>query len=551
MEFFQDGPELSNQYTGDRVLKQFLSRILPLDMLKKIEPDLIRFGERVVTDILKLAQEAEAQEPIHVPYSPWGKRIDEIRVAPAWQALDRVAAEEGIVALGYKREFAEYSRLYQFAKLYLFHPSSAIYSCPLAMTDGAARVLEVHGSTDLKERAYKRLTSMKADEFWTSGQWMTERAGGSDVSGTSTIARNENGQWRLYGVKWFTSATTSQMAMALAKIEGEDKLSLFYVELRNTSGDLQNIQVNRLKDKLGTKALPTAELTLSGTPAVLVGERGKGVKTIATLFNITRVYNACCAVGYMRRGIALATSYAQKRVAFGKKLIDHGLHVETLAEMQVRFEASFIFTFHAVQLLGREETGKTTADESACLRLLIPLVKLFTAKEGVAVASEALESFGGAGYIEDTGLPALLRNAQVLAIWEGTTNVLSLDSLRAIRKENAGPAFLNDVAMRLSGLSHPEVTAQIDGVKKALGLLANLLSQTSVDEEDLNTSARGLAMGLSKTYIASLLLERAEFELKQGDKRSLIVAKRWIRRGLFDEGLINQDHRKNSLSLIS
>src|SRR5690606_20916015 len=127
-------------------------------------------------------------------------------------------------------------------------------------------------------------------------------------------------------------------AMALAKIEGDDKLSLFYVELRDKNNKLQNIKINRLKDKLGTKALPTAELTLEGVPAVLIGERGKGVKTIATLFNITRVYNACCAVGYMKRGLDLAIDYAGKREAFGKKLIDHDLHVETLSRLKINFE---------------------------------------------------------------------------------------------------------------------------------------------------------------------------------------------------------------------
>src|SRR5690606_15185802 len=241
------------------------------------------------------------------------------------------------------------------------------------------------------------------------GQWMTERTGGSDVSGTSTIAKKEGDQYKLYGVKWFTSATTSQMAMTLARIEGDEKLSLFYLELRDKSGELQNIQINRLKDKLGTKALPTAELTLSGTPATLVGEAGKGIKTISTLFNITRLYNACCAVGYMRRGLALSIDYSKKRVAFGRPIIEHGLHVQTLSELQILFEASLQMTFHSAVLLGKVELNKATEVEAGVLRLLIPLVKLYTAKLGVQISSELIESFGGAGYIEDTGLPQILR----------------------------------------------------------------------------------------------------------------------------------------------
>lgn len=161
---------------------------------------------------------------------------------------------------------------------------------------------------------------------------MTERTGGSDVSGTSTIAKPSGAVFRLSGVKWFTSATTSQIAMTLARIEGAPEgskgLSLFYLELRDSTGKLNGIRINRLKDKLGTHALPTAELTLENTAALLVGKPGEGVKKISSLFNITRIYNACCAVGYMRRALALARDYATKRVAFGHTLSKHVLHLE-------------------------------------------------------------------------------------------------------------------------------------------------------------------------------------------------------------------------------
>lgn len=545
MTFYQVPPTLRNPWESDRVLRQFLKRNLPSGIYSEVEGDLKRLADRVVNEMESLAQEAELIQPVHVPYDPWGKRIDDIRVTGAWNRLNDIAAEEGIVATGYERKHGEYSRLHQFAKLYLYHPSSAIYSCPLAMTDGAARLIELYGSDEMKKRAYKFLTSRDPKTFWTSGQWMTERTGGSDVSGTSTIAKADGNQYRLHGVKWFTSATTSQMAMTLAKIEGDDKLSLFYLELRDQEGNLQNIQINRLKDKMGTKALPTAELTLNGVPATLVGERGKGVKTIATLFNITRLYNACCAVGYMQRGLNLLKDYSTKRVAFGKPIIEHGLHTETLADLQVRFEASFLMTFHASLLLGKEETGKASEVESGTLRLLIPLVKLYTAKEGVAVTSECIEGFGGAGYVEDTGIPQILRNAQVLAIWEGTTNVLSLDALRAIRKENAGEAFLKDIEGRLSKIKNPELSESVRVISSAVKKTTDALMRKT-SEEDLNTEARTLAMNLSRIYCASLMLENAE-----SDKLGLISLQRFLQRGLYQELISNDQRRKESLELLS
>lgn len=549
MDFFQEPPVFSHPFETDEILKSYLVRIFGENYVE-IAKEFSAFGDRIQNELEILSQEAEAHPPVHVPYDPWGKRIDKIKVSTAWEKLHAIAAEEGIVAAGYERKFKELSRLYQFAKLYLYHPSSAIYSCPLAMTDGAARVIELHGNEEMKQKAFKFLTSRDPEKFWTSGQWMTERTGGSDVSGTSTIAKLDGNQYRLYGVKWFTSATTSQMAMTLAKIEGTDKLSMFYVELRNEKGELQNIQINRLKDKLGTKALPTAELTLNGVPATLVGGEGKGVKTIATLFNITRLYNSCCAVGYMRRGISLAVEYSKKRVAFGKPILNHGLHAETLADLQVRFEASFLMTFHAALLLGKDEMKTSTEIESGTLRLLIPLVKLYTAKEGVAISSEVIESFGGAGYIEDTGLPQILRNAQVLSIWEGTTNVLSLDALRAIRKENAAESFFQDIKNRLEKIIHPDLQKYKSQLLAAIQKNSDSLTAFS-DEEDLNTCARTMAMNLSRLYCGSLLAEQAEWSLKhEKTLRSKIVCKRYLEQEIFQELKMDQQHRKNSLLVL-
>jgi putative acyl-CoA dehydrogenase len=337
------------------------------------------------------------------------------------------------VATAYEKKQGEFSRIYQMALLYLYAPSSAFFSCPLAMTDGAARAIELHGNEDLKQKAFKNLTSRNPESFWTSGQWMTERTGGSDVSGTSTIAKKkEDGSYSLHGTKWFTSATTSQMALTLAKIEGEKGLSLFYLELKDN-----NIEVHRLKDKLGTDALPTAELTLNGTKATLMGLPNEGVKHIASVLNITRIYNSICALGHMRRSLDLAKSYASKRKAFGSYIADLPLHKKTLQDLETEFEKCFKLTFFVVGLLGKEENHKATDIEKKLLRALTPIAKLYTAKKAIMIASEVVECFGGAGYIENTGIPRLLRDAQVFSIWEGTTNVLAMDFLRVCEKEKA------------------------------------------------------------------------------------------------------------------
>lgn len=532
-DFFQTGPVLGNQYAEDRLLYSYLEWKIPANVLAEISPDLHALGERTVIEIYQLGLAAEAAPPRHIPYDPWGRRIDVIEVSQAWKDLDRISAEEQLISIGYQRKYGALSRIYQFAKLYLFHPSSAIYTCPLAMTDGAARALELYGNDDLKNNAFVHLTSSDPQQFWTSGQWMTERTGGSDVSDISTIANTDGDFYRLSGVKWFTSATTSQMAMTLARIKGAPVgsrgLSLFYLELRDPQGNLNGIRVNRLKDKLGTHALPTAELTLDGTKATLVGTPGEGVKKISSLFNITRIYNACSAVGYMRRAIALARDYSMKRKAFGRLLAEHGLHVETLADMQIEFEGAFHLVFHAVGLLGKEEVNEANAREVAVLRLLTPLAKLYTAKQAIAVVSEALEAFGGAGYIEDTGLPRLLRDAQVLSIWEGTTNILSLDVLRAIRKENAASLFLEDIQQRLDKVSLKQLEVAKRQASHAVKRLQDyLILMSQMDDEQLQVAARHFAFNMTETYASSLLLEFANRKVPSGvDKSAVITAVRW------------------------
>ena len=532
--FYQSGPRLGNQFDDDALLREFVKAELPQEFHGRAEAELRRLGARAVGDLWAMAEDAEREAPVHIPYDAWGQRVDEIRTSSAWGQLADAAAEEGIVATGYERSYGSYSRLVQFAKLYLYHPSSSFFSCPLAMTDGAARALELYGDDELKRNAFRRLTSRDPAKAWTSGQWMTERTGGSDVSQTSTVATPLGGnRFALNGTKWFTSATTSPMALTLARIEGAPAgsrgLSLFYLELRGEDGRLRDIEVHRLKDKLGTRALPTAELTLRGTPARLVGGEGGGVKKISSLFNITRLYNAFCSLGATRRVLALGLDYAKRRQAFGRPLSEHPLHAETMAELVTEFEGNFHLAFHLAGLLGREETGEGTPEESAVLRLLTPVAKLYTAKSCVAITSEVIECFGGAGYVEDTGLPRWLRDAQVFPIWEGTTNVLSLDVLRAMEKEDALAPFFETVFGRLDFLP-AGFAAEAELVREAVGQFSESLEATIAQGGDsVQASARRIAYSLARITTASLLLERAA---RDRGARSLAVARRWIQAGL-------------------
>jgi len=214
-EFFQDPPRLGNQYDEDAILRAYLRWRLPANTRAEIEPDLRRLGHRAVTDIFALGESAEASPPRHIPFDAWGRRVDWIETSNAWRELGCIAATEGLVATAYDRTYGAHSRINQFARLYLFAPSSALYSCPLAMTDGAARFLEVHGGEGLQP-VFAHLTSRDPNEFWTSGQWMTERTGGSDVAISETLARPEGDRFRPFRtvVAWYCWRATDTVLPA-------------------------------------------------------------------------------------------------------------------------------------------------------------------------------------------------------------------------------------------------------------------------------------------------------------------------------------------------
>jgi len=526
--FIQTPPRLGNQYEDDTFLRSYLRRVLPSAMLQEIEPELRELGRLAGGALYEQQLLDRLNEPELTQWDAWGNRVDRIEVSPLWQRAAPLAAKHGLIAIPYERAHGRFSRIHQFAAVFLFHPSTDVYTCPLAMTDGAARTLTVSGNAALIDRAVARLTSRDPAVAWTSGQWMTESTGGSDVGATLTAARrDEAGAWRLYGKKWFTSAITSQMALTLARPDGNGPggsgLAMFYVETRDASGRLNNIRVERLKDKLGTRKVPTAELMLEGARAELVGELRNGTRAIEPMLVVTRAWNSVTSVAFMRRAVALAKAYAHERRAFGAPLSDLPLHVETLAELETQTRAAFLLAFELVALMGRQESNELAADQAALLRLLTPISKLLTARQAVACVSEGIEAFGGAGYVEDTGVPTLLRDTQVLPIWEGTTNVLALDTvlrsnlgagIRALRNRiDQCVAALNDQRLTSLGAQSRQL---VDRVEAWLG--------THSDATRVQAGARGVAMTLGHALQLALLCEHAQWAIENENDATGVIA---------------------------
>ncbi|KAG6886133.1 hypothetical protein C0992_004651 [Termitomyces sp. T32_za158] len=309
------------------------------------------------------------------------------------------------------------------------------------MTDGSARVIELLGSKEMKEKVLPRLISRDPTFAFTSGQWMTERPGGSDVSQTETVATpagrtNALGQtYTLDGFKWFSSATDSHMSVALARTgsikDGARGLSLFLVPLRlpfpRTPSDplppspSNNIFIHRLKNKIGTHALPTAELSLEATEAYLLGTLNQGVKNISPVLNITRLWSSIASVGGLRKCLAIATAYAGVRAindstgtGTGTRLLrDAPLHVSQLAGVNLLYRALVHLTFGVIRLMGKSECGIADEAEVRRLRMLTPAVKAFAAEKACAGMEDAMAALGGAGYMEESGFGRSIRDSLV------------------------------------------------------------------------------------------------------------------------------------------
>ncbi len=547
VRFVQPVPTPGDPYSHDHVMHAWLARLLGPDRHAAARPLLTALG-RDVTQTLRVAHmDAEAHPPTLIRYDPWGARVDRIETAPGWEVQRQAAARHAVVAMPYlpeaRQSFGAGARVVQHALLHLYGPESATFSCPVAMSDGAAALLSRPDVDPAVRDAWlPRLVATDPDTAVTSGQWMTEAQGGSDISRSQTTARPTPQGWRLTGEKWFCSAADSAVAVALARPEnagpGSRVLAPFLVPRYAPDGSpAPGIRLHRLKDKLGTRALPTAEIGLSDVAALPVGDPGSpGLYRMMTLVVVTRLHNAAAAAGGMRRGLDYARAYAAHRTVASGRLDGNPLHRATLAQLAVDAQAAYALAAHAFGLLGRVEVdGDEAAD--AELRLVAPLAKLATGRLAVAAASEYLECFGGAGYVEDTGVPRLLRDAQVLPIWEGTTNVLSVDALRAATRDEGLKQVLSrvDTAADLAG-------GDLGGtLAAARARLADRLAAAGQrpDAPAVLAGARGLAMELATALAGALLAEQAG---AGADPVAGVTARMWAARRLRHEDVSGDGH---------
>jgi alkylation response protein AidB-like acyl-CoA dehydrogenase len=504
-----------------------------------------------------------------------------LQTSEGWRRLKAIAAQEGLVAISFERQYEEWSRVYAFAKTLLFTGEGRVVGCPISMTDGCARVLELSGTPDMKEDLLQRLISRDPNYAFTAGQFMTERPGGSDVSLTETVAIPEDataGKYRLNGFKWFSSATDSQVALALARTgdpaQGSRSLSLFLLPLRlplptgtdkvssdvqertnnNVGGERENngVFIHRLKSKIGTHSLPTAELSLENSVAYLIGPLNGGVKAISTVLQITRVHSSFDSVGSLARCFAIAQSFAKvRRIDGGRTLLeDVPLHVASMAKIAITYRALLSLALNVAHLLGQCETftpgSPRLTDANARFRLLNPTVKAFATYHCVPAMEECMAAMGGQGYMEETGIGRLIRDALVEKIWEGTENVLALDLVRAadLNGKSGGEALgywkkwaaqiitSSALSKQRSGMAaaNPEFAPALKDLESAIHAIPSIFKQTAQNTIIARTTL--LLFGHATT--ALYMLEHAIWavEVRESDSKIHVDAfVRWVLEG--------------------
>jgi len=555
--FVQTVPDLPDVWATDAVLQSWLSRLLGPDGFSAASAPLEALAADVHSSLRAAHADAEAHPPVLHRYDGWGARVDRVETSPGWERLRAAAASHALVGLPYLPEprarWGAGARVVQQALLHLYGPESATFTCPVAMADGAAAILsrsDVEGPA--RDVWLPRLVATDPEVTVTSGQWMTESQGGSDVGRATTVGVRSADGWRVTGEKWFCSAIDSAMAVALVRpdpsVAGSKGLAPFLIPRYASPGvSAAGITLHRLKEKLGTRAVPTAEVGLEDVAALPVGEPdGRGIHRMMTLVLITRLHNASAAAAGMRRGLSYARAYAGSRLVAGGRLTDNPLHRATLSTLAVDAHAAFALTAHAFSLLGRVEVLEDPLAEQE-LRLVAPIAKLTTGRLAVASASEYLECFGGAGYVEDTGMPRLLRDAQVLPIWEGTTNVLSVDVVRALAHDpDLAKVFLSRLDEATVLASSLMIGGAVDGLRTARVALAASLPEASASprSDRVLAGARQMALTMGHGLALALLVEHAA---ATSDPATIAAADLWGRSRLTGEEITHDAHTQFDL----
>lgn len=469
--------------------------------------------------------------PKLVPYGRDGRLINHIRYNPAWEAASREIYRRGIVGLNYAEPRAPFS--ITFAMGYLTSQSDVSLHCPATMTAAVAHVLNRFAPEGVRQAWLPKLVSMTGDAL-SAGTWATELHGGSDIGATTTVARPEGEHFRLTGLKWFTSNVDGGIALATARPEGagpgSSGLGLYLVPTVMPDGSPNPMRIRRLKDKLGTCGVATAEVDLTDTWAAEVAPPPDGFRLMMEALVFSRIHNAMSGAGVQRRAYLEALAFAAGRRAFGERIIAYPMVQHELATICAAWQADLALALEAAHAFDRawDKPPGEASPERTWLRLATALAKYQTAETANRTARAAMELIGGNAYTYDYVAPRLLRDAQVLTIWEGPANVQALELLRLLGEPYGGFALFRERIAECAGKAEAALPELAGRLREALAECNDAVRYLSGDRGRAATHARRL-LALMADLLGAALLSRQAAALKaQGDERKAIAARLYV-----------------------
>ena len=498
-------------------------------------PHLEELGEIAGNELDALADQAEKHPPVLHHRDRFGRDAQWIEQHPAYREMERIAytrfgIHRASHAPGQFGRDRPWTPLAKYALQYLFVQGEFGLMCPVSMTDSGWALIDAFASDEIREKLRPHVLADNVDDLWRCAHLMTEKGAGSDVGNLETRAeQGADGAWRIHGDKWFCSNPDAEVILLLARPEGAAAgtrgLSMFYVPKWRADSSRNAYKIQRLKEKLGTRGMPSGEIVFQGAEAHLIGEQGAGIKQIMRTVNFSRLSHGVRAAAMMRRCWNEAKAAANSRVAFGKATADMPLMRRQLMKILVPTEQALSAFLFSGWLMEQETQGDVRAKRA--LRIVTPIFKFRACRDNLPVATGAMEVRGGNGYIEDWVNPRLIRDAHVGLLWEGTSNINALDVVtRAIPKEQAHVALGDILAEKIAAADGlPEAFgSQLQAqVRRAVSFAGAVAAKDDATERHARLAAGALYHAMTAALLA---VEGATAGAEPGgDARRLLLAR--------------------------
>ena len=526
-----------NFFEADKGLQDLLALYVAPDLLEHLNPHLSKLGSMVANELDIAAHQADAHTPILHQRDRFGRDVQWIEYHPGYRELEEAAfGTFGIHAMSHRGGILGWPEPFpataKHAFTYLFNQAEFGLGCPINVTDSGMHSIIKFGSQEIKDWLIPKMSTTDTGELWQSGQYITEKEGGSDVGSMTSVARQIDGEWRVWGEKWFCSNADAEINLMLARPEGAPEgtrgLALFALPRTLEDGSPNHYRLVRLKEKLGTRSMASGEVVMEGAVAYPVGPLDRGIHQMLEMVNWSRLSNGIKSSALMRRAVHDSMAVIKGRVVFGVPLMEKPLARRQMMKIALPAEQSLSLWFFTADVLDKAEGygGQPPSQEAAALlRLATPVLKFRATRDGRKCTGDAMEMRGGVGYIEEFINPRLVRDAHCGSIWEGTSNIVALDAVtRAVGKHDCHVPFQAALEQRLEeaeGVPESYKNELCEHLARAVEMVAAVAGKS----EDEAVCRQATSVFFHAATAVLMAWEGAKTHARNGDARRLLWSK--------------------------